>query len=259
MVPVSGDRYVYLHNGAGLTVTSDTLATVTVTEVNERQVPGTWDRLPARAGDRIFKLTGVAKGTAKIQAKNASGTLVTEIDVGAKNKLTKNVTFYFVHDSATPQHSTRRATAEAAQWVRLVNYIYQQCNIEIVSPPATAKPIAGDLGAVVMWTNGTTDAWATLKGQRDAGADHTVFQVWEYEQDATPNVDDANGGTIAADKMTIIEDNASPVHAHTVAHELGHAFGLPDLSSNATRHHIMWGAGRTGQHMDKSEINTINP
>ena len=201
----------------------------------------------------------MTKGTAKVQAKNAGGAPVTEVEVGTKNPLTKNVTFYFVRDSASPRHSTRRSAAEAAEWVKLVNYIYQQCNIKVISPPPTTKTVAGDLGSAVEFTDGTTDDWKTLRDLKDPGADHTVFQVWEYEQDGTPNTDNANGGTLAADKISIIEDNASPTHAHTVAHELGHAFGLPDLNSNATRHHLMWGAGRRGQHMDKSEIDMINP
>jgi hypothetical protein len=256
MVPVDGDRYLYLHDGAGLTVASDTLATVTVTEVREVDVPRVWDRLPTRAGDRIFKLHGVVKGNARIQAKNGTGALITEVEVDTKPKLTKNVTFYFVRDSGG--HRTTPAQAEAAQWVKTVNYIYQQCNIVVVSPPATVKNIGSNLGATVEWSDGNTDDWATLRGERDAGADHTVFQVWDYEQDTIAG-DGANGGTIASDKISIIEDNASPVHDHTVAHELGHAFGLPDQSSAATRHHIMWSAGRTGQHMDKTEVNLINP
>jgi hypothetical protein len=256
MVPVDGDRYLYLLDGAGLTVTSDTPAIVTVTEVREAEVPRVWDRLPARAGCRIFKLHGVAKGNGKIQAKSGAGGVVTEVEVDTKPKLTKNVTFYFVRDSAG--HRTRRAQAEAAEWVKITNYIFQQCNIVVVSPPATVKRLGSNLGATVEWTDGTTDDWATLKGERDPGADHTVFQVWDYEQDTDPG-DGANGGTLASDKITIIEDNASAVHAHTVAHELGHAFGLDDLDGVANQHHIMWGAGRTGQHMDKSEVNTINP
>jgi hypothetical protein len=260
MVPLHGDCYLYLHDGAGLTVTCDKPTMVTVTEIRENAVPGFWDRLPSRHGDRIFKLHGESKTNAKIQAKNAGGAVIAQVEVDTKPKLTKKVTFYFIRDSATPPHRTTHPPAEAAQWVRIVNYIFQQCNIVIESPPPTAKTVAGDLGRVVMFTDGTTDAWATLVGLRDPGADHTVFQVWEYEQDGTMDHDDANGGTKAEDKITIIEDHASCIHAHTVAHELGHAFGLDHPTSAATgKNHIMWGADRTGQHMDKTEINTINP
>ncbi len=259
MVPIDGDRFLYLHDGAGLTVTSNNLPVVTVTEILAREIPASWDKRPAKAGDRFFKLHGVTKGNARIQAKNAGGALVTEVEVDTKPLITKNITFYFVKDSAVPAHSTRRAPAEAGEWIRVINYIYQQCNFKLVASPATRKTIPGNLGTAIEFSDGLTDDWATLRAHRDPGADATVFQVWEYEQDGTPATDNANGGTLANEKMSVVEDNASAIHPHTVGHELGHAFGLPDLSTNATRHHLMWGAGRTGQHMDKSEINTINP
>lgn len=259
MVPIDGDRFMYLHDGAGLTVTSSNTAVVTVTEITKGDIPAGSDKLAPRAGDRFFKFRGKSKGNAKIQAKNAGGTVVTEVEVDTKPELTKNVTFYFIKDSATPVHKTNKVPAEAAQWVLTVNYIYQQCNIKIVSPAGSWKTLSGDRGAAIEYTDGSTDDWAALRAMRDPGADVTVFHVWEYEQDGTPASDNANGGTVRTSKMSVVEDNAASVHAHTIAHELGHAFGLPDLSSNATRHHIMWGAGRTGQHMSKSEVNTINP
>jgi hypothetical protein len=58
MVPISAtnNRYLYLHDGAGLTVTSNNTPVVTVTEIRRTDLPGTWDRLAPRAGDRFFKL-----------------------------------------------------------------------------------------------------------------------------------------------------------------------------------------------------------
>jgi hypothetical protein len=259
MVPVDGDRYLYLNDGKDLTVTSTDTSVVTVTEIKENQIPAQWDKRAPKAGARIFKLRGCSKGNARIQAKDSGGTLKTEVEVDTKPLLTKNVTFYFVKDSASPVHKSRRSPAESSEWVKTINYLYQQCKIKVVASPAAWKTFPGNLGTAIEWTDGATDDWATLRAQRDPGADVTVFQVWEYEQDGSPASDNANGGTLEGDKMSVVEDNASPVHAHTVAHELAHAFGLDDLSTPATQHHLMWGAGRTGQHMDKSEVNKINP
>lgn len=219
MVPVSAtdNRYLYLHDGAGLTVSSNNAA-VTVTEIRLADLPGDWDKRPALAGDRVFKLTGASKGTARIEAKNAARTLITEIEASTKNKLTKKVTFYFVRDTATPPHHTTRAPAEAAEWVRVLNYIFRQANIEIVSPAGTRLTFAGTLGNPLRWVDGTTDDWAKLRGVRDAGADHTFFQIWEYEQPSAPNTT-TGAGTLAVDKMTVCDNRTPAVHSHVIAHE----------------------------------------
>ena len=257
MVPVGGDRYVYLHDGAGLTVTCTKPGAVEITEVKDIDLPAWYGKRAAQAGDRIFKLHGKIKDNVEIQAKSGA-TLKARLEVDTKNKLTKRVAFHFVKDTAVPAHTTNRSPAEAAEWVKTINYIYQQCNVEIISKSSVVLPYPGNLGAAVEWTDGTTDGWSKLKAKRDLTADLNVFQVWEYEQDGTPGTDNANGGTIDTDKMSIVEDAASNVHAHTVAHELGHALGLDDIGSAAKKHHLMYGASRTGQNLDKSEVNKMN-
>ena len=256
MVPVNGDRYVYLHDGAGLSVSSLDPAILTVTEVKDADLPGWWGKIAPRSGDRIFKLHGAAKGSTRVQAKSGAAVSV-ELEVDTKNKLTKRVAFHFVSDSAVPPHKTFRPPAEAAQWVKTINYIYQQCNVEIISKSAAGLTVPGDWGRAVTWSASPTSEWEKLKALGDGTADSNVFQVWEYEQDGTEGVDNANGGTVAG--MTIVEDNAATVHAHTVSHELAHFLGLDDVADPAKKHHLMYGASRTGQHLDKSEVNLMNP
>src|SRR5690348_8167623 len=120
MVPVGGDRYVYLKDGAGLTVTALNPSVLTVTEVRDIDLPAWWGKIAAGAGDRIFKLHGSTKDNTRVQAKNASGVVKAELEVDTKNKLTKRVAFHFVSDSATPPHKTFRPPAEAAQWVKTI-------------------------------------------------------------------------------------------------------------------------------------------
>lgn len=257
MIPVNEDRYLYLHDGAGLTVSCTKPAIVEITEVKDRDLPGWYGKRAPQAGDRIFKIRGKSQDNAELQAKSGA-TVKARLEIDVLNKITKRVAFHFVKDTATPVHSTNRSPAEAAQWVKTINFIYQQCNVEIISKSAATLTYSGDLGAAVEWTNGTTDGWAKLKAKRDNTADLNVFQVWEYEQDGTPATDGANGGTIDTDKMSIVEDAASNVHAHTVAHELAHALGLDDIGSASKKHHLMYGASRTGQNLDRGEVRKIH-
>src|SRR5262245_44826409 len=118
MVPVNGDRYMALRDGAGLIVTSTDVAKVTATEIKQSALPKVGQRMALHASDRIFKLHGVAKGNARIQAK-AGATLRVELEVDAKERKLVRITFNFVRDSAG--HHTTRVAASAAQWVRDVN------------------------------------------------------------------------------------------------------------------------------------------
>lgn len=259
MVPVNGDRYVYLHSGAGQVVSSLHPEILTVTEVRDADLPWWRAKIAPQAGDRIFRLHGVAKGYARVRAMSGA-TVSAVIEVDTKKTLRKRVAFNFLKDSAVPPHKTRRPPAEAAEWVRIINVIYQQCNVEIISESAKPLTVPGNWGRAVTWSPSPTSEAAKLTLLGDPIAHCNVFQVWEYEQDGTEAIDNANGATIPGigGKTIIVEDNAATPHAHTVAHELGHFLGLSDIKIPAKKHHLMYGADRTGQHLDKSEVNTMN-
>src|SRR4051812_12515879 len=102
MVPVNGDRYVYLHHGGfGQVVSSLHPEILTVTEVTAANLPGWPGRIAPQTGDRVFRLHGVAKGYARVRAM--SGAAVTAVlEVDTKKKLTKRVAFHFLKDRAAP-------------------------------------------------------------------------------------------------------------------------------------------------------------
>src|SRR5439155_16954579 len=110
---VNGDRYLYLHGGAGLAVNSLHTEILTVTEVTAANLPGWPGKIAPQAGDRIFKLHGVAKGYARVRAMSGA-TVSAVIEVNTKDKITKRVAFHFVKDRAVPPHKTFRPPAEAA-------------------------------------------------------------------------------------------------------------------------------------------------
>src|SRR5262245_4592186 len=83
MVPIDGNRFVALRDGAGLTVTSSDTNIVTVTEINMHALPpGGERRMLLHHSGRIFQLRGKAKGNAKIQVTQAAAlTSKTELEV----------------------------------------------------------------------------------------------------------------------------------------------------------------------------------
>jgi hypothetical protein len=258
MVPVGGIRYTALRDGAGLTVTSSNAAIVTVTEINRTTLPTAGlEPMPLQATDRIFRLNGVAKGNARVQAKNAAGAIVVELEIDTKNKKTVRATFNFVKD--TGGHETARVPAAAAHWIATMRYIYSgQANVEPTLRMTRHVIVGSNLGAVVMWTPGAGNEWGLVTAKGDSGADMNYFLVWEYEQDSTPNHDDTDAGTMGSN--CIFEDHAGTAIGVTMAHEMGHYLGLPDRYSAAQKLNLMYGiTDARGIHLPKGDVNVINP
>jgi hypothetical protein len=258
MVPQGGVRYMALREGAGLTVTSADTSVLTVKEIAQRDIPIHFgERMPLHHSDRIFELRSVKKGNTKVQAKNAAATVVVELEVDVKGKKTVRTTFNFVSDNAG--HRTNRAPASAVSWVNTMNYIYNgQANIVINLLHTRKVAVTQDLGPQVMWTSTAPNEWDTVTALGDAGADMNYFLVWEYEQDATPTIDDADAGTVA--NNCIFEDHAGQHIGVTMGHEMGHHLGRPDLNDSALWNHLMYGTtDERGTHLSKDDVNTMNP
>jgi hypothetical protein len=256
MVPVGGDRYIALRDGAGLTVTSSAPAVMTVTEITHALIPAGGERMPLQPGDRIFKLTGVTKGNARMQAKNGAA-LTVELEADTKNQKNVLLSFNFLRDSAG--HHTRRVPASAAHWVTQINYIYNgQANVKATLRNTRSVAAAVDLGPQVMWAADATSEWGTVTALGDAGADLNYFLVWEYEQDATPTIDNTDAGTLGGN--CIFEDNAGNAVGTTMAHEMGHFLGVGDRYAAAQKPDLMYGiTDRRGYNLTKSDVNTMNP
>jgi hypothetical protein len=262
MVPVGGERYVILRDGAGLTVTAQNPAVVRIAEVNLASLPVD-NRRPIRANDRIFKIEGLTWGVTNIQVKNGAGAVVKELEVDTKNKKTVNITFNFVRDNAG--HRTRRSTASVNRYVNAINYIYTaQTNIEIKLKLSRWVTVSQNLRRVVRFSShipgvpASQHEWAAVTAQGDAAADMNIFFVWEYEQDNSPFTDQTDAGTLSDN--CIYEDRAGRQTAETLAHEIGHYLGCNDHYIAARRRELMYGiTDARGIHIPKQDANTMNP
>lgn len=262
MVPVNGKRYVCLRDGAGLTVTSETPSSLQVTEVTQAQLPP-GDKDPIQAGDRFFKLEGFVWDIVNVVAKNAGGAVVATLETDIKEKKEYKLAFHFVSDNAG--HRTTRAPAAAAGWLSGINWIYNgQTNIYFRTTVARAVTVNQNLGPVVRFSKqlagvaASEHEWDVVIAKGDPNANMNFFLVWEYEQDATPNVDNTDAGTLGGN--CIYEDKAGAYPAETMSHEIGHFLGCDDHYDVSKKYELMYGiTDARGAHIGKEHANIMNP
>lgn len=253
MVPVGDLKVVRLIGGAGLTVTSSVPGTATVAEAY-----GTTPR-PMR----LFHVTGVAAGTTFLEAKDAGGVTRARLEIGVKRKKTVKVTFNFVSD--TGRHTTVRRHESVDGWLSTMNQIFvRQVNVELVKKQVRDVRINADLGRVVRFSKhlprvpAAEHEWDTVTAQRDTGADFNIFFVWQYEQDATPNTDDSQAGTLGGN--CLFQDTGMRDIPENLAHETGHFLGCPDTYLTSKRETLMYGyTDIRGRRIPKSDANVMNP
>jgi hypothetical protein len=259
MVPAAGRRYTLLRDGAGLTVISQDPRVLTVAEVRAADLPvGAHEQI--RAGDRLFLLEGRAKGQTSVRALR-HGVVEVELDVDTKNQRDLQLTFNFVRDSAG--HRTRRVPAAAAEWVRVINAVYNgQANIFFTHTTRWVKA-EQNLRNVVRFSAhlaGVAAAqheWDVVTALGDMAADMNFFLVREYEQDATPYIDLADGGTIRDN--CLFEDHAGSQVGESMAHEVGHFLGGTDHMILARQRELMYGiTDQRGTHLPKADVNIMN-
>jgi hypothetical protein len=261
MVPLNGHRFVILRDGAGFTVTSVNPARCTVEEVNEGDLPPE-DRQPFQVGDRFFKITGCSHGSGMIEAR--SGATLVRLETGVKRSKKVKLKFNFVSDSGG--HATTRNAADVLRNFATAKWMYrEQINVNLESLGTAPIAMAQDLGPVVRFSShiaGVAAAeheWDLVVGRRDNAADLNFFFVWEYEQDDSPGVDDANAGTLGGNCIFEDDIGAGIPLWRTMSHEIGHHLGVDDFYDNSRKHELMYGRADRGIHIPKAHANIMNP
>ena len=198
-------------------------------------------------------VTGVSDGTAKVEAREGA-TVLDTLDVDVKSQLNRTVDYHFMSDSAVPRHRTRRPLGEVPAQTSRLNRIWErQANVRFRTGTVDSPRVGTNLGATVMWTGAPNDGWNQVT-HFATGGNWNVFFVWEYEQDATPAVDDANAGTLGSNTLT--EDGDCP-DGLTLAHEAGHflSAALPHTAAG-----IMGACGAPNyDRVTKREADAVNP
>ena len=252
MVPVGGSRTLTLTGASGLMPrVRDPQVLVAVTVPAPRGAP--W----------MLILTGVREGLTSVEwvaSVDFAGPVQQgfTLHVSVKRQQIVNTAFHYVSDGR--RQITRRRIGDIDALVAGVNAILTpQANVRMVKKSAAPLNIAQNLGRVVRFSSdirGVAAAqheWDDVTASADRTADFNVFFVREYEQDRSPLHDDAEAGTIAADKSCIFEDRTVQPAAETLAHETVHLLGVAGHSR--LRGNLM---SRRGAHLTKAQINQIN-
>lgn len=215
---------VWLNNGAGTDVTVRLPGIIKIEEtIRKAATPpssGSLTKLPAVTNDfRIFKLTGTMVGNTFIDVRK-NGKLLEQLEVCVADILPIAVTFNYVSDNAT--HSTKRdKKALDIMILGTNNILMQEASLKVVKHNVRDLSFDRNLGKVVMFQN----VWDIIAGRRDKSATFNVFFVWEYEQDDTPKIDNAEAA--AKERVVLFEDNVGVNDYVILVHELVHLMGLP--------------------------------
>jgi hypothetical protein len=271
MVPQNGQNHALLRDGSGLNVRAR-VGSISITEITATN-PGPSNpftyaavNVAQRERARLFSIGGTGLGPATVEAVDGGGRVQATLDCSVKRQKVVRAAFNFVRDNAG--HRTSRNPADADGWLDVINRIFlYQANVWVRKVDARWVQVNQNLGRVVRFVSqrlsrqhGIPRAeheWDDVIAHAHGSADWNLFLVWEYEQDITPNTDNANAGTL--DSNTLCEDNVRANPAETMAHEMGHFLGMDHPDGGSTGNWLMSDASRTGNKIPKEDANIANP
>ena len=192
-------------------------------------------------------VTGVAKGTTEIQAREGA-VLLGRLQISVKDRLDRSVAFHYVCDSAAPPHCSD-GTPPAETMRSLLNRVWErQANVRFTNGGVANVVAPGDLGPAVDWTSPGGGEWNIVTAL-GLGANYRVFRVWNYLQDGAPTNGAANLGN-----NTMLSDNTC-ADGLGLPHECGHYLGL-----NHGDGFIMTPCGgRADRRVSKAMVDRVNP
>lgn len=257
MVPLGKKRQIYLRYGDGLDVTSANPAIAGIGYVDP--IFGAF----GANGRRIISIEGKMHGRTFIQVRKGNF-LVAQLEVAVKKLKEVRLAFNFVADNAG--HQTTRNSSDVDNWLAELNLIYTpQTNIQFVKNSVRAVTVKKNLGNVVQTSVSQPrlpelqSDWYQVVAQRDKSAPINLFFVWELESDKTPLEDNVEGSHY--EKNCLIEDDLSADLVKVIAHELGHALGVPGESHYYKRRNadgMMYYRAEPGLRIGKVHANMMN-
>ena len=194
---------------------------------------------------RIFRIKGLMSGNTFIEVRREKQ-LVERLEVLVTETIQFKVSFKYVSDTAG--HSTKRDKSTLNDLIAMANIeLLNNVNIKIINHNSAGQNLKFDrnLGNVVMYQN----VGDIIASKRDKTATFTVFFVWEYEQDDTPKIDNAEAAAI--NRIIFFEDEQGYNHSETLIHEIGHLLGMPHFDKSD---YIMNSLGESGHLFTKNQI-----
>lgn len=254
LLPLHETKVVWLIHGAGLRVDARPAGVVRVFEpLAQQSINNVWRQIVVR---------GLTAGRATVEAKNGDE-VKARLSITVKPVLTIPTAFHFVGDTTTPDHRTGVSSRVGKIQPSDVDTLVQSMN-EIFLPQAAIRfqkmywrfvTVNGNIGnSVVVAANPVAgDLWHRITALGDKSARFNVFFV--RDMDVNGLAGNQGGATGIGGKDCLIEDSESGV---SLAHEAGHALGLPDIPGKKTW--LMFPTtGEQRRFIPRSQADRMNP
>ena len=170
MVPLDGEKIVYLENAAGMSVQ---ILNAKVAQVSEETTTANVQR-PQK---RVFKLTGKSHGTTLLEVRK-DNVLKTSLEIDVKKPKSFGLAFNFVTDKTG--RTTVKNPSNVPEWLEALNEIYQpQTNVSFIHRRTKIVPINNNLGSEIdsIDANFSGWEWDVIVKERDVSADINLFFV----------------------------------------------------------------------------------
>lgn len=218
MVPLNGEKYVYLKNADNLTVEVKNPAIAKVSEKFETT------NNPAQK-KRLFQIKGLSYGKTFLEAKEKN-IVKARLEIGVKKPRVISLSFNFVRGSI----ATIKSATAVPRWMEVLRAIYvPQTNIYFIQKSVNTITPKYNFGRDfnVINANLSPIEWDTLVKHRDSFADVNLFFVnkivwftsktaWDSPKGVTTNKD-----CIIGDYQLRNDEFETIVIGHEIAHALG--------------------------------------
>ena len=257
MVPLSGEKKVYLANAEGMTVSAIDSKIIQISEIAENS-----NALSHKK--RLFSIRGNSYGTTFLEVRK-NNLPMTKLEVAVKKPKIVSLAFNFVSDKK--DRTTRRNLSDVGEWMKQLNKLYtSQANISFIQRSAKNVKIDNDLGPDIdsIDAKGSDWEWNAIVSNRDKTADVNLFYVWKFVTSPEGKTHDLKGQTSGTDCIVSDEPlRPDDTDLIVIAHEIAHALGVPSymhLNKKINRYRYLMFSRSTfaGKEIKKTEVNIMN-
>lgn len=258
MVPLDGEKNVYLSGAAGMSVqVSDTR----IAQVSEAAA----DNNVESQQKRLLKIAGKLYGRTYLEVRDGN-VLKTRLEVEVKKQKDVSLAFNFVADKAN--HTTIKNPSDVPEWMKKLNEIFHpQTNILFTHRSTRSVRINNNLGPEVDSIDENLSGWEwdAIVKERDASADVNLFFVWKLVAHSSEGAAFPKGSAFGKD--CLISDHIKrplEIEVLVMAHEIGHILGIRDDQhfyhpNNKGKFVMYYKSSFAGAEIPKIHTNMVNP